>query len=227
MEFTKNIASQDSDIYVISLPRRVSDEYIAAEEAERQDRMKTGVNALAYGKLFRCQIELMHKRIPSYLFDKSKSGILSVTDSSPSLASSMKSITDMVSRMAVSLFDKKDHLERSVEPVMHTLEDKAEKFAVETNDTLRMIKKYTTDRSHDAIQGLEKSAHLVRVKSNDFAVATNALAADIMDNFTDMDVNALEEKERTHRLNQTVDPLVEGRKHRVENELLHSVKLVN
>jgi len=234
---TNSSFAQESEIYNISLPRKVSDEFNAAQEEERQWRIEHGVDPLTYGKMFRCMTELMQKGVPNTLLNDARSGLISVKQSASStttsLANSIQSMTAKISAMAANLFDsaghKKDDLVHKAEPIIHDLENKAEKFAVNTNTAVKEIQHDASIKSSEVISGLKQSASLVEEKAQDFAVATNNLASDVVGNINHANPSsfAAEEKERTRRLSLSKDPVVEGRKHRVEEELTHKIKPVN
>lgn len=139
-----------------------------------------------------------------------------------SLRESSKDMSEKISTLVDSAKGKADYVRDRIVDMAKQVDKAQEEFAIETNEG---IHKFVSSLS----RSVEDSAKLVDHKSQDFAVTTNELVSDIKDNMTGLSISsaAAEEKEKLRRAHEQVDPVVEGKKHRVESQLLHSIKLVN
>jgi len=236
------------ELYEFSFPRRAPAEIIELEEKERQDRLSTGVNALLYAKIFRLQTELMHKNIPTSLLNNARSSLLSAKettrDASSSLSEKMQYMGERISTGLHSLVGsfkgKEAELEARAQPIIADIDKRTQEFSVSTNNFVKDARESLGEISEDINvatrekagymkTALKESAKEISDKSTDFAVATNNLVGDIKDKIMGPDIAsmAMEEKERARRMAEKVDPVIEGKRHRVESELLTQVKMVN
>jgi len=259
--------------YEINLPRKVPTEIVEMEEVERYERIRRGVNPIVMANLFRCQVELMHRHIPSTL----KSGIESFELPNKETAEPKNFISEKVNEVTAKLAafainlktsaqETEFELEQKVKPYLEKWDQKSMDFATSVNQkvggAIQSIDETKTEwdqksmdfaasvnqkldeaisnidetrkeynkKSIEVKTALSESVEEIVEKSADFSVSTNMLADDIKDKFHmsgDPSTVAAEEKERTRRMLEKVDPLIEGKKHRMEDQLLMEVKLVN
>lgn len=237
----------ETDLYDFAYKTR-SSELLDMIEKERLERIKLGVQPLVYAKLFRCQTEMMHKNIPTSVMNNARAQMLYMKESSMEVASSasekMMTIRDKIVTMASNLISaaiqKETELEIRATPYIQDIDAKAQKISMDINTSVKELKKdfndtimefnqvqkdYTTfvdEKTHELSVGLTESVKMVDEKSTEFSVATNQVVEDIKDNFVGPNISsaAAEEKEKIRRMGEKIDPVVEGRKHRVESELL-------
>jgi len=243
MESTNN-----TEVYDLTLPRKASDELIWAQETERLERMNSGVDPLMMGKLFKCQTEMMHKNIPTTLLNDARSTTSSTMmdlsetatsmkstaqDTASSLASSVQDTASVASEKLSAVRERASSITQSIiENVKETSQMVMEKIGEVAKDIDRAQEEFavnTNNSFNKMVQSITSSTNQVVEKSSEFSVATNELVEDVTDKINGVDISsaAAEEKERLRRANEKIDPIVEGRKHRVEDELLHTVKSVN
>jgi len=174
------------------------------EDSERADRMKRTVDPLWMSKWHGVQTELLSDTKGISFLNNAKA---SFTSTKFALREIPKNISEKVSSYvdyATEKYKEFDHAQQE--------------WTVETNVKVNKM-----------MGNLNASAEEITERAEDFSVNMNALVTDVQDRFTGLDVSSIaaEEKERARRVNEKVDPLVEGRKHRVEDQLVHSIKLVN
>jgi len=178
------------------------------EEAERSERMNVKVDPVLMANRLKVQDELLRKNFGKTM---SNNFSASMTRGKYNLRESSKDFSEKVS-------DFVDSARGKMTDVYNQIDKAQEDFAVQTNEGAKKF-----------MDSLNKSSEAIGRQSTEFSVQANNLAQDIKDAFTGVDMSsaAAEEKERLRRMNEKIDPVVEGRKHRVEGELLSSVKLVN
>jgi len=213
-----------TDMY--TSPSKMSDELIWAQETERLERMNGKVDPIVMGHMFKCQTEMMHKHFGTTLYNDARASAnnarLSFNDAATSAAGKMSSASDRASSFTHNLVEStKEAYVAIKDKLIETYKDMdraQEQFSVDTNNSIKRHRR-----------SLSSSVEEIMEKSKEFSVSTNSLFGDIKDNMTGLDISsaAAEEKERVRRMNEKIDPIVEGKKHRVEEELLSSIKLVS
>jgi len=225
---------KDAEIYEYSLPRRVSAEFIELEEKERQERIAAGVNPMLYARIFRCQVELMHRHVPTSLLNDARSGVLSMKASSRGFASSFSnkfsglrtSFANFANSWLESAKEKEAELEARAKPIINDLDARSQEFAVATNQKVEALKSSSTGLAQDAGNklgdiklSLRESAEFVGDRaSGSFEDLKNKLNLNV-----DPSSRIAEERERARRMNEKVDPLVAARMGPVQRELIQTV----
>jgi len=217
----------DSDYFATTQATKLPySELTLLEEKERYERMNAGVDPVLMANMFRVQTELMHKHIPTSLYNDARASAArtqyNLRESAKDLSEKASTVGTRVSSAAHSLVESAkenfDYAKGKIIDVVKDFDKAQEEFAVETNEGM-----------HKFFGSLSKSTEEIVEKTSEFSKSTNGLMSDISDNLTGLKIDSMasEEKERARRISEGVDPVTEGKKHRVESELLHSVKLVN
>jgi len=215
------------DHYTICLPRCVPADILELEEREREERISAGVDPMMMARVFRCQTELMHKHIPTSWMNDARAnlsrGYFHTKEGAKEKASDFgEKMTDFKDRVVTAAKDTGHKIETKVKDLLDKSDELSQKFASETNKKVDEMKK-----------SLQSSARDVDNAQREFSVQTNSIASDLTDKIKEKyngeptSVDSLEEKERARRINEKIDPVIEGKRHRVESELLAQVKPVN
>jgi len=190
-----------SEIYTPST--KISADLLKSIEEERQYRIQNAPNPMMMLRMFRVQTELMHRNIPTSLLNNARAGLVNskvALSNGIALAQDQLESTQHVLSQSWKEFDEKQ-VNFSV-----TVNKKSNELKESMKDGLN----YTVEKITDTVSG---AVEFVKEKVN---LPT-----------TDISSMASEEKERVRRMSITVDPIVEGRRHRVEAELLSTVKAAN
>jgi len=243
------------ELYELNFPRRVPADILDMIESERQERISSGINPLLYAKIFRCQTELMHSHIGTSLLNDARAQVTSLKGSTRDTASSFSGkmhqvgevISNFTHRIVESVKEKEAELEIRVKPIIENFDHQALEFSLATNKRFAEWTHKSSDIAHDVIEAehevalaahhkvnkfaesLKESGKEVRAKAADISASASDIVSDMKDKFTGIDISSIaaEEKERSRRMSEKIDPLVDGRKHRMEDELLQNIKPVN
>jgi len=217
---------KDADIWEYSLPRRVSAEFIEAEEKERQRRSLSGVSPLVYARLFRCQTELMHKHIPTSMLNDARSQALSIKGASLRLSSAL---SEKFSGVKSSLANMAHNLEVRSEPVIDDLYARSQIFAVATNIKAKDMQATSAQLAEDSNKKMGEMTSTLRESAEIVGDRASSSFEDMKAKLNigvDPSSRIAEEKERARRQNEKIDPMVAARLGRVQGELVQSVKSI-
>jgi len=208
-----NLFAYTSEKVIFSWPRRVPAYIYKMEELARLERTIYGVDPIVYGRWNRLSEEFRH----SVFYDSSLYGYVeqkatSLYDSAKNIASSTKE--------TVSEFS---------EDVTDALGDafSGSLTGISTSSLTGGLASGLTHSIPNDVSGamtgffgtIGELAHSLADSTNSFVESTK----DRLGYISDPSSIAAEEKERTRRMNNSfVDPMIEARKRRVEEELLHN-----
>jgi len=181
----------------LQFPRQPNVDLQLLEERERQDRIAQGVDPLLLGKHHKMQTELLSQN-PS-----------TILPGSASISQTTVLITEKASELLHDSAAK-------ASTIMHDSAAKASTMMHNTSESIRssgIVQNTTETISNVTSSMMGKVNEYVEVAKEKMGMAP-----------IDISSMASEEKERLRRMNETVDPMVEARKHRVEDELLQNVK---
>jgi len=172
------------------------------EEKERQDRIAHGADPILLGKLHKVQQELTHQ--PN------------------AMLASLNSTAGIVKEKAQVFINNVDteSLKKGAQSAVNTTTSTFENLMSKVDTAA--IKETAFEWTHattDAISSL--TGGVMHRASEYMEVAKEKLG------MGEPSITALEEKERLRRMSDKIDPMMDARKHRVEDELLQNVKTAN
>jgi len=224
----------EAEIYDFSLSSRASPEFIEAEEKERQERIASGVDPLVYGKLFRCQTELMHRGVSTSLLNDARARVLSVKGSSRGLTESIgekisgmrASFSTMAHNIVETIKTKEADLESRSKPIIDDLYSQSQVFAVATNQNVENLKWTSASIAQDTGKKVEEAKESMIKSAESVGLRASGTLEEVKTQFNmgNPSSRAAEEKERARRMSDTVDPMAAARLGRVQAELINSVQ---
>jgi len=235
------------ELYELSFPRRVPSDILDMIETERQDRISSGINPLLYAKIFRCQTELMHKYIGTSLLNDTRGEFTSIKGSTRDMASNLSGKMHGVGENISNYVKEKEaRLELRAKPIIAKLDANFlefslainKKFAAWTNSSNNLARDAAAAQEEVSLaahhkadkikESLVESGKEIREKVADVTTSASDIFEEMRGKFgVDLSSMAAEEHERSRRMKEKIDPLIDGRKHRMEDELLLTVKPVN
>jgi len=197
---TKDNNFQGAEKVNISFPRSSNYELDQLEDKERQERLSHGVDPVLMGKHHKIQDELLLAT--------------NTTTTIPTLPSS-----STISHAAEVVKDKAVHL-------MSSTTETASHLMSSTTETASHLMTSTTETASGLTETLSNLTGNMMGKMSEYVeVAKEKIG--MTDPSSIASINRAEEAERARRMNEKVDPIMEGKKHRVESELLKNVKTSN
>lgn len=198
---------------------------------------------------------MMHKSVGTSLINNSRAELTSLKESTREMTASfsgkMHHIGDIISSFAQHLIEsvksKEAELEARAKPIIDNIDAHSLEFSVATNKKIAEWKmtsidigRSASDAQHDFSaaahhkadtikESLKESGENIREKATEFSTSASDIYEEMKGKFGGFDSSlmAAEEKERARRMKEKIDPVLEGRKHRMESELLHTIKPVN
>jgi len=194
----------------LKFPREYPAELEKLEQQEREDRINHGVDPILMGKHYRVQDELV-----------------STTGTSSQL---MTQATDALSKAKIAVVDSmpsKEQLVHAKDVVVDSMPSREQMVQAKNTVVDSMPSKEQVVHAKDVVVGTASTIteNIMNKASEYLEVAKEKLG--MVDPST-LSVTVMEEKERARRMSEGgVDPMTDARKHRVEAELLETVKSTN
>eukprot|EP01114_Cavostelium_apophysatum_P008836 TRINITY_DN216_c0_g1_i1.p1 TRINITY_DN216_c0_g1~~TRINITY_DN216_c0_g1_i1.p1 ORF type:complete len:228 (+),score=71.72 TRINITY_DN216_c0_g1_i1:99-782(+) len=192
--------------YKGGMPKEVRTDLVNLEEKERQERMTTGVDPMTLGNIAKVNQEVLSHGTPTGVVATGAATLNQAKEKAQDLAHNIN--TEAIKSNAAAAYSTTVNVASSA-------------YNTTVNAASSVLNKVDTE----AVK--EKAANWGAAAAEAIHNAVDFTKEKLGMESKNLSIDAMEEKERARRMSDSgVDPLIEAKQHRVQEELLENVKKV-